>query len=212
MIHRGFYERYFISPFFRDFKNFNGKESRRDVLRTFMAWGVATLGITGVLLGQVGLLGPEVGFATFYTLGGLWLAWSFLSICALLARYSKSGSENGHTGEEKPSVVMLGIDKLLSTVCVLFFVLGLLMMITTLNSGELNMSTGSGEYDEDNPILNRDKVQEEAIFNYLNYDETSVAEKDTATVVEDEDTASVAEIYDPAAVSPVAQEDTTYIE
>lgn len=181
-------------------------------MRTFMAWGVATLGITGVLLGQVGLLGPEVGFATLYTLGGVWLAWSLLSICALLARFSKSGSENDHTGEEKPSVVMLGIDKLLSTVCVLFFVLGLLMMITTLNSGELNMSTGSGEYDEDNPILNRDKVQEEAIFNYLNYDETSVAEKDTATVVEDEDTASVAEIYDPAAVSPVAQEDTTYIE
>lgn len=212
MIHRGFYERYFISPFFYDFKMFSGKESKRDVLRTLAAWFVATLGIAGLLLGQVGLLGPEIGFATLYMLGGLWLVWSLLSICALLARYSKSCSENSHTGEEKTSVVMLGIDKLLSIVCVLFFVLGLLMMITTLNSGELNMSTGTGEYDEDNPILNTDKVQEEAIFNYLNYDETPVAEKDSETVVEDEDTTSVQEIYDPAAVSPVAQEDTTYIE
>lgn len=209
MTRRGFYEKYFITPFFREYKNFTGEASRSDILLTLLAWGVATLGIVGVLLGQVGLLGPEVGFATLYVIGGIWLLWSAIGLCALFSRYSKS-LHHGDSDDANRYVRMLGIDKLLTTCCVLFFVLGLLMMATTLNSGELNMSTGTGEYDEDNPILNRDKVEEEAIFNYMNYDESAPIEE----VEEEEsvDSSAVMESFDPAAVSPEAQADTTYIE
>ncbi len=210
MTHRGFYERYFITPFFRDFKNYKDRVDLKDMLRTLRAWGVATLGLVGLLLGQVGLLGPEVGFSTLYIIGGIWLLWSAVGLCALFSRYFKSSGDREAYDTPKP-VAVLGIDKLLAVVCVLFFIFGILMMATTLNSGELNMSTGTGEYDEDNPILNSDKVEEEAIFNYMNYDETPPVTEDTVSV-EEEDTVSLQEIFDPAAVSPSAQEDTTYIE
>lgn len=206
MIRKGYYERYFITPFFREFRNTKGVLANKELTRTFVAWGIATLGIVGLLLGLVGLLGPEVGFVTLLVVGGLWLLWSlfcFVSVFVRCANAKRSGEE------VKPRpVAMLGIDKLLSAVCILFFVLGMLMMITTLNSGELNMTTGTGQSDEDNPILNSDKVEEEAIFNYMNYDESAPEEEEIEVV----DSTEAQEEFDPMSQSPAAVEDTTYIE
>lgn len=209
MTHRGFYERYFITPFFRKFSDFKSVETPRDRKRSLIAWLIATLGIGGVLIGLVGLLGPEVGFVTAEVIGAIWLAWSAFGICALLARTSKGNDDNV---ENKKEFVMLNIDKLLSLICALFFLFGILMMATTLNSEELNMKPRYPGSQEDNPILNQDKVEEVPIFSYEEYGDLSEqAEEPTEKTTEDTATVTSTE-FDPAAVSPSAHNDTTYIE
>lgn len=207
MTQRGFYERYFITPFFRKFNDFKSAGAPGDRKRTLIAWLIATLGIGGLLIGLVGLLGPEVGFVTSEVLGAIWLAWSAYALCALFARTSKESDDN--PGEKK-GYVLLNIDKLLAVVCVLFFLFGILMMATTLNSEDLNMQPRNIGDQEENPILNQDKVEEEPIFNYQEYGDLTV---ETAEPTEEisEDTSTTVE-FDPAAVSPAAQNDTTYIE
>lgn len=212
MTHRGFYERYFITPFFRKFHDFKSVETPRDRKLTLIAWLIATLGIGGLLIGLVGLLGPEVGFVTSEVLGAIWLAWSAFGICALFSRTSKGSGENS---ENKKEYVLLNIDKLLSLICAIFFLFGILMMATTLNSEELNLQPRNSGSQDDNPILNRDKVEEEPIFNYQDYDIKDAEEEvspDTAAMPIGENGESYDESdYDPAATTPTAQ-DTTYIE
>lgn len=208
MTHRGFYERYFITPFFRKFYDFKSAETPLDRKRTLIAWLIATLGIGGVLIGLVGLLGPEVGFVTAEVIGAIWLAWSAFGICSLFARSAKGTEDNG---ADKKEYVLLNIDKLLSLICVLFFLFGILMMATTLNSEELNMKPRYPGSQEDNPILNQDKVEEVPIFSYEEYGDLSEQTEEPAEETTEDTATSTSTDFDPAAMSPSAQ-DTTYIE
>lgn len=203
MTRTGFFEKYFITPFFREYADFKTPQPRRDAMISLLAWGIVTAGVVGVLLGLVGLLGPEVGFVSLGVVGGLWLLASVYPMAALFVR-SKVGSQSlDEVGSQSDEVVsrpaVLGIDKMLAAICVLFLIFGILMAVTTLNSGELNMNPrGSGD-DSDNPILMQDSVWEEPIFNY---------QSETKTEIEDDfedgtnaDSASYLDSYDPAAAS-----------
>ena len=213
MTRQGYYERYFITPFFRKFSDFKGSISRRDLKFSIIAWCLATLGMAGLLIGLVGLLGPETGFVTCWVLGALWILWS---IVPLLALFSRAGNSSAEPESDKPhKSAMLGIDKMLAVVCVLFFIFGLLMMTTTLNSEDLNPNRRKEVVDEENPILNQDKVVEEVIFNYKDYNIEDVPEEeplDTVVMpeVDNNESYDVTD-FDPSASTPAAQ-DTTYIE
>lgn len=161
MTHTGFFERYFITPFFRKYSDFGGVESRRAAWLSIMAWLIVTSGVAGVLFGQVGLLGPEVGFICVWVLGGLWLAGSVCPMAALIRRAMKSDKES----EPKP-VRFLGIDKLLSAICVCFLILGILMAIVTLNSSEINpYHRGNGDGNRSS-MMPQEEIVEEPIFTY----------------------------------------------
>lgn len=191
MLRVGFFEKYFINPYFRQWKDFSGKQPREEFALSLAAWGIVTIGLAGLLLGLVGLLGPQVGFVTLGVVGALWIGASVVPIAALRRRCSASESDR----EVYRRAPMLGIDMLMTVVCGLFFLFGLLMMITTLNSGELNMNPRGTGQSGDNPILMRDSVIEEPIFNY--FTETSPAEGDDMDDLADKDTLSLDESFDP---------------
>ncbi len=208
MTHTGFFDKYFISPFFRQARDFSGAESSRNAGYSALAWLIVTAGIVGALLGLVGLLGPDVGFISLAIIGGLWLCWSVLAFIAMITRMShNSGNEDQ---PEKPS--LLGIDNLLSVVCVLFLVCGILMTVTTLNSGELDMTPRNGGDGSPNPILVHDSIWEEPIFTYQ--DQTpKEPEKDTMQDLEEKDTVSLEESFDPEIpTSDQIEIDTTAVE
>lgn len=208
MTHTGFFERYFISPFFRRIRDFSGEQSKRAAGYSALAWLTATAGIIGALLGLVGLLGPDVGFVCLAAVGGAWLCWSAVGFAAMLARLSRHAVDS----DSKETPAMLGIDKLLSAICVLFLICGILMTVTTLNSGELNMTPRNGGDGSPNPILEQDSIWEEPIFTYQ--DETpKEPEMDTMTDLEEKDTVSLDESFDPEINTAVQVEiDTAAIE
>ncbi len=209
MTHTGFFERYFITPFFRRYSDFKGCESGRDAWISVGAWLIVTAGVIGVLLGFVGLLGPEVGFVALGVVGTIWCVGSMCPLAALASRALKGGDEKD--GPRK--VNFLGIDKLLSAICILFLIFGLLMMITTLNSGEINMNPGNGDsYDTENPILMQDSIWEEPIFTYQD-EAPKEPEKDTMPDLQETDTVSLDESFDPQISTEVPVEiDTLMIE
>ena len=85
-VYDGWFESYFIKPWIRHYADFVHGESAGDCLRSLLAWLVMTLGLAGLLMGLVGLMGPEVGFACLKWLGIAWLAASAIPFIALLAR------------------------------------------------------------------------------------------------------------------------------
>lgn len=209
MTHTGFFERYFITPFFRRYSDFKGGENSREAWISVGAWLIVTAGVMGVLLGFVGLLGPEVGFVALGIVGTIWIIGSLCPIAALVARASKGAGENA----VPKKITFLGIDKLLSAICILFLIFGLLMMITTLNSGEINMNPRNGGSDDrENPILMQDSIWEEPIFTYQ--DETpKEPEIDTLSDLSDLDTVSLDESFDPQISTEVPVEiDTLTLE
>lgn len=192
MTHTGFFERYFITPFFRKYSDFSGSTDKREAWVSFGAWLIVTAGIVGALLGQVGLMGPEIGFGALAIIGGVWVVCSICPLAALLSRAFHGKEEE----DAKPQIRFLGIDILLIAVCGLFLLLGILMTITTLNSGELNMNPrGSGEKEE-NPILMQDSIWEEPIFTYQD-DKPAIDEVDTMSDLTDADTVALDESFDP---------------
>ena len=209
MTHTGFFERYFITPFFRRYSDFKGGENSRAAWISVGAWLIVTAGVVGVLLGFVGLLGPEVGFVALGIVGAIWIIGSLCPLAALGSRASKGTGEN----DEPKKITFLGIDKLLSAICILFLIFGLLMMITTLNSGEINMNPRNGGSDDrENPILMQDSIWEEPIFTYQ--DETpKEPEIDTLSDLSDLDTVSLDESFDPQISTEVPVEiDTLTLE
>lgn len=208
MTHTGFFERYFIGPFFRRATDFSGEQEARAACYSAVAWLVVTCGVAGTLLGLVGLLGPEVGFACVWTVGILWLCWSALGFVAMLTRLFRNPDRNAVVKVPR----FLGIDRLLTAVCLLFLIFGLLMMITTLNSGELNMNPRKGDIRRPNPILEQDSIFEEPIFTYQDVaPEEPVT--DTMPDLAEQDTVSLDESFDPeiATAAPV-EIDTAAIE
>lgn len=202
MTQKGYFERYFITPFFTGVFKPDRKINASDFKHSLWAWLIATVGIFGVLLGFVGLLGPEVGFLSLFIIGGIWLAWSGIGLYNLFKR--KTAAQNSIPNEPAPKPTVLPIDKLLMTVCILFFVFGLLMMSTTLDSGELNLEPKETERDQENPILNSDRIEEEAIFTYQDYPAETEAEPQVP------DSASHPEEAEHS--TPVNEPDTTFID
>ena len=157
-VYEGWFEAYFIKPWIMRYADFRDGESERDCRFSLLAWLIVTMGIAGLLMGLVGLLGPEVGFTSMIVVGAIWVAASIIPFIALLTR-----TFNGHAATpRKPR--MLGVDIMLIVSSLLFFLFGMLMMITTLNSEILRPDPGTDE-DEEN-TLPTDTVIEEAVFTY----------------------------------------------
>lgn len=159
VVYEDYFEAYYIRPFIHHYADFNGGETSESALLSLCAWLIMTLGLAGVLMGLVGLLGPEVGFISLAVVGGIWLLLSVVPIAAILVRASK---HNESKWNHQPR--LLGIDIMMMAVCLLFFIFGLLMMITTLNSEVLDPNAGYVE--EDTVKMVEDTVWEEPIFTY----------------------------------------------
>lgn len=190
-VYEGWFESYFIKPWFRHYADFGSGESSRDCWRSLLAWAIVTMGFAGLLMGLVGLLGPEVGFICMISVGGAWILFSIIPFIALLAR-----TFNGVKAEPR-TPRRLGIDVLMLVICLLFFVFGLLMMTTTLHSETLHFDYGTDP--EEETVAETDTVTEEALFTYQN------APVDTTTVVVD----TLSDLTEPDMVDPNESYDPT---
>lgn len=187
VVYEDYFEAYFIRPFIHHYADFSGSEPARAALLSFAAWLVLTAGIAGILMGQVGLLGPEVGFIFLYVVGGIWLAASVVPLAALAVRGSR-----GKRGPWKHSPRFLGVDALLSGAAILFFLFGLLMMTTTLRSENLNPNAGYDPEAEESPATAADSIREEPIFTY----------QESAPATQEADTLDLSDLDDPDAGDP----------
>lgn len=195
-VYDGYFETYFIRPFFHHYADFRTAESARTLLLSLAAWVAVTLGLAGILMGLVGLLGPEVGFAALRVIGIIWLA---LSLCPLLAMAVRASRREPH---DQLSPKFLGVDTLLFTSSLLFFILGLLMMTTTVNSGYLNPNAGMTD-EADTSSVELEEVTEVPIFTYQ--DEAvadTAAPADTLPDLVEPDLIAPDESFDPTIVTP----------
>ena len=195
-VYDGFFATYFIRPFFHHYADFRSRESGGACLRSLLAWLVVTLGIAGIMMGQVGLLGPEVGFTALTIVSIIWGAFSLTPLIALVARTTNGAPEK----ELHPR--MLGVDTLLGVSCLLFFLLGLLMMTTTLNSGQLNPNAGMTD-EPDTTRIEEEYIKEEPIFTYQDEMPAQTEEPvDTLSDMTEPDLADPDESFDPTLVTP----------
>lgn len=197
-VYEGWFEMYLIRPFVHHYCDFKGHESGRSMARSMLAWVAVTLGLAGILMGLVGLLGPEAGFSALWVIGLLWLGASLCPLAALLARGS-AGAEpdtNGEAAGNQRKYKALGIDLLLGVSCLLFFLLGLLMMVTTLNSGNLNPNATATDA-PDTVEIEGEHVIEEPIFTYQEAAPNEETETDSLQDLEDPDQLPPDQSFDP---------------
>lgn len=192
VVYDGFFESYFIRPFIRHYFDFSGRESGSSCFKSLGAWLVITLGILGIMMGQIGLVGPELGKKLLEISCWIWGALSVIPIFALLARTGRGAPAN------EVKARMLGVDTLLGVSCILFFLLGLLMMITTLNSGMLNPNANMTD-EPDTTRLEDNFVTEEPIFTY----------QDAAPASDGDAADSLGDMLDPDAATPDESFDAT---
>lgn len=190
-VYDGYFETYFIRPFFHHYADFKSGETLKSCILSIVSWLIVSMGIAGILMGQVGLMGPEAGFSTMITVGCIWIAASLVPLAAVLIRSSHPQDNL----KSKPR--FLGVDTLLLVSCLLFFVLGFLMMITTLNSGSLDPNAGYNP-DEDSISVQFEEVTEEPIFTYDNSLPAATEVEDTMTDLADPDIVSPDESFDPS--------------
>ena len=205
-IQEGFFERYFMNPLFRGVDS-KGRDRRGGLKYVLLAWLIVTLGIVGLLLGLVGLFGPEVGFICLSLYGVVWLIFSGHRFVVL----SRGAGNSGEKGDFEESVkpVWLLIDKLMVGVSILFLILGILMAVTTLYSGDMDISSkGSGEPSSKMGI-ERNEVEEEPIFTYQNEAPAVDLAEDEFVEFEEVDTVSLEESYDPSVPVATSEEADT---
>lgn len=195
-VYEGFFESYFIRPFVYLYFKFQGHESIGSCVRSLLAWLVITLGIVGIMMGQIGLIGPDGGIQLAKTVFWIWI---ILSICPMAALFSRTAQGS----PERPiHARMLGIDTLLGVSCLLFFVLGLLMMVTTLDSGELNPNARVVD-EADTSSMDDEYISEEPIFTYQDESaETPKEPVDTLTDMNEPDLMEAEESFDPTIQTP----------
>lgn len=191
-VYEGFFETYFIRPFFHHYADFRGRETGWSCALSLLAWLIITLGLAGIMLGLVGLLGPEVGFTALTVGGVLWGLFSVVPLASLIGRATGGQAGDRRDGTRHP---LLGIDILLGAICVLFFIFGLLMMTTTLHSE--NLTADPGTFEEDTTAVELEEVKEEPIFTY----------QDAAPEAPVEDT--LGDLEDPEAIDPDESFDPT---
>ena len=191
-VYEDYFEAFYIRPFIHHYTDFGGHESARSFWMSALSWTVLTLGLAGALMGLVGLLGPEVGFDALIAIGVLWGAFSLVPWIALIVR-----AFHGPDGKKHKRPRFLGVDMLLTCICLLFFVTGLLMMVTTLNSETLDPNHNYVE-EADTVKIEKEEVIEEPIFTYQ--DPAPAREADTLleeVEEEDPDALSPDESFDP---------------
>lgn len=192
----GYFETYFIRPFFHQYADFTSRESWKACGLSLFVWFIVTLGVAGIMMGQIGLIGPEAGITSSIIVGGVWIALSIVPLAAIIKRASNGEPET----ELKPR--LLGVDTLMGISCLLFFLFGILMMITTLHSEVLNPNARYVP-EADTVKIDQDYVVEEPIFTYQ--DETPPApieEKDSLEDVTEPDLATPDESFDPTIEVP----------
>lgn len=197
-VYEGFFETYFIRPYFHHYADFSGKESMTSCWRSLLAWLIVSMGVAGIMMGQIGLIGPEAGKTAAVVVCSIWAAASVVPLLALVTRAS-------HGGPQKPlRPKLLGVDTLLGVSCLLFFLLGLLMMTTTLNSGSLNPNATYTEETEDSVAAEQETVVEEPIFTYQDKaPDTATHVEDTVSIGENgEELATPEESFDPTIETP----------
>ena len=193
-VYEGFFETYFIRPFFHHYADFRSKESPDTCGKSLLAWLVVTLGIAGILMGQIGLIGPEAGTTISIVIGIIWIAFSLVPVIAVISR-TANGSPS------KPlQPRMLGVDTLLGVSCLLFFLLGLLMMVTTLNSGSLNPNAGMTD-EPDTAVIEEEYIKEEPIFTYQDEAPAPVT-NDSMSDMTEPDFVDPDESFDPSLEAP----------
>lgn len=210
MLREGFFEKYFINPLIRDFKNkkeeFIPQQSMPFILT---AWGLITIGLFGILIGQVGMLGPEVGFAMIYIIVPIWIIASILPLISVIKRARRDPEPKKLSAEEYYETIkktMLPLDWILSGAALLFFIFGPIMMESTLRGRNLDiLPRGNG--DSGVSLLDTDSVYEEPIFNFQ-VGENEGEQVDTLGSLEDLDTVSFKDSYDPyveAAIDSISE-------
>lgn len=193
-VYEGYFETYFIRPFFHHYADFRGHETWGSCGLSFLAWLIVSLGITGLMLGLVGLLGPEVGFTSLTVAGCVWGAFSLLPLSALVVRASASRPDTSGRGSHKHP--LLGIDIMLGTICLLFFIFGLLMTVTTLHSETLTADPGTDE--QDTTRLELEEIVEEPIFTYQDEAPADTVTADSLSDLEDPEAVAPDESFDPS--------------
>lgn len=195
-VYDGYLDSYFIRPFFHHFADFKGRESATSCILSILVWLIATLGIIGIILGQIAFLGPELGFKILTCFCITWAVISIIPIVALVVR-----ATNGQPA--KPlRTRMLGVDSFLIICCLLFFVIGLLMMSTTVNSGLLHPDAGVYE-EPDKSKINNDQVSEEPIFTYQEENTGPLDESpDSLSDMNETDIIDIEDSFDPTIESP----------
>lgn len=196
-VYDGWIEVYFIRTWLRQCVDFRGSISGRDYGMSILVWGVVTLGIAGLLMGLVGLLGPEVGFSMINVCGWIWGIFSLISFTALTVRLTHSSNSfddteltAGHSMQAK----MLPVDWWMMAFCLLFFIFGMLMMITTINSEILRPDPG---VPEEKALPDSIFVTEEPIFTYQEAPVDTTVRIDSMTDLSEPDMVSPDESFDP---------------
>lgn len=198
-VYDGYFETYFIRPFFHHYADFRGQESGKSCGLSLLAWLTVTLGLAGILMGQIGLMGPEAGFSVMLVVGTVWCALSIIPIISLLVRVGNGAPKRKLTPR------FLGVDMLMTVSCFLFLVLGLLMMLTTLNSGTLNPNAGMTD-EEDTATFEMDEVIEEPIFTYQDAAPPAPIEQtDTLSDLDEPDAIDPDESFDPTLEPPSSE-------
>lgn len=196
-VYEGFFETYFIRPFIHQYFQFQGREAVESCLKSVAAWIIITLGLVGIMLGQIGIIGPDGGIQLAKIIFWIWGGLSVIPFASLISRTVQGAPE--HPLKSK----ILGIDTLLGASCVLFFVLGLMMMITTLDSGILNPNARVVEETDSIPF-EEDYVKEEPIFTYQNDEATDQSEIiDSMTDINEPYLMEADESYDPTLEQPL---------
>lgn len=168
-VYEGFFDTYFIQPFFRLYFNFRAHESVSTCIKSVIAWVVITLGIVGIMLGQIGIIGPEGGEPMARIVFWIWGIYSVIPMIGLFVRLG-----NGKPRRPVRSK-MLGVDVLLGVTSLLFFVLGLVMRTTVLQNEVLNPNARMTAENDSNPLLN-DEVTEE-LYTYTDDNDTKKEDK-----------------------------------
>ncbi len=187
-VYEGWFDSYFLRPWIRQYADFHGATTGRDCLFSILAWLTLTIGLAGVLMGLVGLLGPETGFCCLIIFGSLWIAASIVPFAALIKRTLS------HDQAVASHPRFLIIDILQVAAAVLFFIFGLLMMLTTLNSEMLQPDPGT---EMENSAEQEDLTVTEPIFTYQTTEEPVVADTTAIAEPEDPDLVSAEESFDP---------------
>lgn len=188
-VYEDWFEAYFIRPFFHHYLDLGGYEPARSARLSFATWVLVTLGFSGLLMGLVGLLGIDVGFITLGVVGGLWI---LASVIPLIGLYLRGRRGELHPWKHNPK--FLGVDTFITVVCLLFFIFGLLMMITTVNSETLRPNNGYVP-EEESSMIESDTVREEPIFTWQ--DERPVETDSTDILPEDPEAIDPDDSYDP---------------
>lgn len=187
------------------------------MLLSLAAFAIVTCGMAGLLTGLVGILGVETGMVCLIVLGVAWILGLMVPLAAVCTRGMREPvedpvSESAYTPINSSSrgrrgIKLVTIDIFVMAVCALFLLFGILNMITTLNSEDLN----NERYVEEEPEPEvRDTVIDEPIFTYQQID--APTESDPLQGYEEEtDTVSVTESFDPT-IEPAEKAEQEIVE